>query len=529
MVDTSQSLLDIALSNGIPHEHACGGNALCSTCRILVLAGEHNLCPRNEAEAQLARTKGLESRVRLACQTRLFGDVTLRRLVHDKDDINLAVQQNIKTTGKQQKVAVLFSDIRQFTPFVESNLAYDVVHILNRYFFQMGQSVLRHNGFIDKYIGDGMMALFGVDSSCPKQTCLDAVASAVDMLRELDALNEYLQNHFGHCLEIGIGIDFGDVLLGDLGHPDKKSLTAIGNTVNVAARIESATKKFQAKLLVSDAIYSQVSHYLQRDRCFETELKGMAKGHLLHEIVGLKEDSGEADIYEIHFQKLQTKISRLQAPGLLRLAFHQSFSFDPESNTGGMTGSMLLSDEWQRPENNGLAETVVWLKELHEDLPDISCADLIAISAAVAVYICDGPKVRLRMGRADSAVASRSDLIPDVAHNIDQLLKRFNQLGFSAAELVALSGAHTLGKANGKPFTSDLFAFNNEYFRDLLINAEHAASTNPTTELLQSDKALLLHPQSRQWVQNYAIDESLFFSDFAQAMQKMLDLGANYP
>lgn len=540
VLDTSQSLLDVALSSGIPHEHACGGNALCSTCRVLVIEGEHNLCPRNEAEMKLAKAKGLEDRVRLACQTKFLGDVTLRRLVHDKDDINLAVQQNIKTTGKQQKVAVLFSDIRQFTPFVESNLAYDVVHILNRYFYQMGQSVLRHNGLIDKYLGDGMMALFGVDSSCPKQTCLDAVAAALDMLKELDVLNQYLQSHFGHCMEIGIGIDFGEVLLGDLGHPDKKSLTAIGNTVNVAARIEAATKQFKAKLLVSDAVYSHINHYLVCNRFFNTELKGTTNDHLLHEVVGLNCDTGETDVYDLHFNRLRDKVSRAQAPGLLRLAFHQSFSYDPQSKTGGMNGSLLYSDEWQRPENAGLEDTVSWLKQVKADFQDISCADLIALSAAVAIQLCNGPKIRLRMGRTDGHTASRTGLLPDESHGLDHIITRFNQLGFTEAEMVALSGAHTLGKANGKALTPDLFTFNNNYFKELLrfantesgdeesLNEESLYDELEPCHLLASDKALLQHPNCRQWVQKYAIDENLFFTDFAPALQKMLELGAMY-
>jgi adenylate cyclase len=113
-------------------------------------------------------------------------------------------------------------------------------------------------------MGDGMMALFGVDLTCPMQSCLDAVSAGLDMLEELQTLNHYLETHFGHKISIGIGIDFGEALVGDLRHPEKKALTAIGNTVNVVARIEAATKYLNARLLVSDSVFCQVKKHVKR-------------------------------------------------------------------------------------------------------------------------------------------------------------------------------------------------------------------------------------------------------------------------
>jgi len=536
------TLLQVALQNGIPHEHACGGNGLCSTCRVLVLEGEHNLAPKNETEQQLSAKKGFESRVRLACQAKVRGDVQVKRLVLDKDDLNLAIQQNVQSTGKQQKVAVLFSDIRQFTPFVQSHLAYDVVHILNRYFYQMGQAVLRHNGMIDKYIGDGMMALFGVDSSCPMQTCLDAVAAALDMLKELEVLNRYLQSHFEHRMEIGIGIDFGEVLLGDLGHPDKKSLTAVGNTVNVASRIESATKDFSTALLVSDSVYQQVKHLTICQQKVQTLLKGTSSEHKLYAISGFTEQTRSDDVYLRHFELLQQHINRADAPSLLRLAFHDAMTFDPVSGGGGCNGSLLLTDELLRPENSGLEAASEFIQRMKAQMPELSYADLIALAAVVAVRICDGPQIRIAMGRSDSTVASTLPL-PQRFDTIDTLLQRFESVGLSARDMVALFGAHSLGKSEAGTFTPDPFKFDNSYYVSLLRNQqqnkeqqnkEQQNKVNTGQNLCQrdgmlpSDIALLQLPELRKWVIQYAADQQMFFGDFSNALQKMLNLGGNF-
>ena len=207
--DLSLTVLEISRKHHIPHISACGGKARCSTCRILVLEGEDNLLARNAAEQRLATLKGFEQDIRLACQTRLSGPITLRRLVLDDQDAELADLGNSVTSGREEVLAVLFSDIRRFTPFAESHLPYDVVHILNRYFHHMGEAVLARGGVIDKYIGDGMMALFGLDKDDPASACRHAVRCGLDMLASLGELNRYLARYFATTLEIGIGIHVG--------------------------------------------------------------------------------------------------------------------------------------------------------------------------------------------------------------------------------------------------------------------------------------------------------------------------------
>ena len=286
--DLGLTLLQISLGAGVPHASACGGNARCSTCRVRVLQHLENLQPRNDKETRLAVAKGFSDDIRLACQTRITGSVKVRRLVIDEEDQHLAQEGTAGTIGKDQTLAVLFSDIRGFTPFAESHLPYDVTHILGRYFRTMGDAVFRHHGYIDKYMGDGIMAIFGLERATANEACLDATAAGLDMLAHLDELNTYLHRQFNAEFKIGIGVHVGSVIVGEVGHPKKRQFTAIGDAVNVASRIESATKELGFPLAISDDVRALLGDAARYGRSQRVNLKGKTQEHLLWEVTGLK-------------------------------------------------------------------------------------------------------------------------------------------------------------------------------------------------------------------------------------------------
>ncbi|MEE9336632.1 MAG: adenylate/guanylate cyclase domain-containing protein, partial [Methylococcaceae bacterium] len=277
--------LEIALKHGIPHMHICGGNARCSTCRIVIKQGLENILPRNEIEQRLAEKKGMDDCIRLACQTHIKGAVTLRRLVIDDLDADITKHQQ-DDVGREQPLAILFSDIRGFTDFSERHLPYDVIHILNRYFQEMGAAVLEHHGYIDKYIGDGLMALFGVNDCNTSINCFNAISAAFQMIQSLEKVNWYLKQNFDESFEIGIGIHFGNVVLGNIGHRDKVQLTAIGDAVNVASRIEKETKQTNTSILVSESMYFQIKEKVRAGKILNTKLKGKKGSFQLYEIEG---------------------------------------------------------------------------------------------------------------------------------------------------------------------------------------------------------------------------------------------------
>lgn len=279
-------ILKASLDAGIPHTHVCGGRAKCSTCRVIVTEGLLKCTPRNEKEARLAHVKGFTPEVRLACQTTVNGDVSLRRLVLDASDVSEAIKQRQSTSGeggREEKLAILFSDIRSFTSFSEKALPYDIIHILNRYFDTIGEHIDNNGGYIDKYMGDGIMAIFGLDEKSRPHPALYAVQAAQKIIDGLNEFNNYLQPHFNHQFKIGIGIHTGDVIVGNLGYRKKKEFTAIGDTVNTASRIESLTKRAGTPVLVSEDTYILVKDSFKWGKQYKANVKGKEKPITVYE------------------------------------------------------------------------------------------------------------------------------------------------------------------------------------------------------------------------------------------------------
>jgi adenylate cyclase len=236
----------------------CGGIGKCSTCRVVVLEGLGQCLPRNQVEARMARLKGFSPEIRLACQTRVLGPVVLKRLVHDETDVHDAADMGSDYAGRETPLAVMFVDIKGFTCFAESNLPYDVDHALNRYFDVVGKAVDAYGGYIDKYIGDGVMVLFGLDRARNTHPCVDAVAAAFDTLSGMGAVNSYLEAHLDRTFQLAIGIHYGHAVVGEVGYKLKRQFTAVGDVVNTAARLEDEAKKQGVGLLVTEEVLREL-------------------------------------------------------------------------------------------------------------------------------------------------------------------------------------------------------------------------------------------------------------------------------
>lgn len=284
-------ILEASLRAGIPHTHACGGSGRCSTCRVLIVEGLEFCSPRNSAEDELANQLRLEPEIRLACQTQVAGGkVILRRLAIDSEDLETFNDQmagNLISApvGQEKKIAILFADIRGFTAFAESLLPYDVIYILNRYFQKMGYVINRNGGMINNYMGDGFMALFGLENS--DKAAEQAVRAGVEMLEELEKLNPYFETLYRHRLRIGIGIHCGLAVVGNLGAEKNPTVTAIGDAVNLASRIESANKQVGTSLLISEETYQEIKDLAIVNQRVSVQIPGKSGEYPLYEVVGM--------------------------------------------------------------------------------------------------------------------------------------------------------------------------------------------------------------------------------------------------
>ena len=256
-VNPDETLLAAGLRSGIAFAHACGGRAKCSTCRISITQGLQNCGGRTEAEQAMAERLGLTDDVRLACQLKPSGAVSVRRLVLDETDLMMCSQLDravATRTGESKPVTVFFSDITGFTSISESLSPYDVMYLLNRYFVQVGDIIERNGGFIDKFVGDGMMVLFGVDDQ--PNAPLRAVSTALQILEAVDRMKPFFSSMYDADFDIRIGLHHGEAVLGSVGSIGHERLTAIGDVVNTASRIEAANKEAGTRLLISEDLHS---------------------------------------------------------------------------------------------------------------------------------------------------------------------------------------------------------------------------------------------------------------------------------
>mgnify|MGYP000988193917 CR=1 FL=1 len=267
------SILEASRSAGIPHASLCGGRGRCSTCRSRIGPASARIPVPTPEEERVLRRVGAPPNVRLACQLRPTNDLTIIPLLPPSIESAESVLRPSSAQASEQEVAILFADIRGYTKFSEHRLPYDVVFVMNEYFKAMGEAVESSGGHLDKFIGDGVMALFGVGTDVVRG-CREALDGAVAMAHALDELNRALATDLPDPLRIGIGIHVGPVIVGEMGYGRARTLTAIGDAVNTSSRLESSTKDYHAQLIVSEEVAAHASVDLSQFARHEIEVRG---------------------------------------------------------------------------------------------------------------------------------------------------------------------------------------------------------------------------------------------------------------
>ena len=250
-VPEGPTLLEISRINRVPHASVCGGRARCSTCRVRIEEGSSSLdAPRFPEAFTLAGIAAPEN-VRLACQIRPHGPLTVTRLLRPASTGPQAADlQESDSAGVEKSLAVMFLDLRDFTQLSQNRLPYDLVFIMNEFFAATGSAIVTHGGWIDKFLGDGLLAIFGQRHGVEagSRQALRA-ARAIDLA--LDHVNAKLASEIGRDLRIGIGIHAGPLVLGRIGYGEAVDLTVIGSAVNVASRLEALAKEHACQIVLS--------------------------------------------------------------------------------------------------------------------------------------------------------------------------------------------------------------------------------------------------------------------------------------
>jgi adenylate cyclase len=270
------TVLETLREHGIPHASVCGGRARCTTCRILVTKGLDQFTAASGLEAKALARIGATAGMRLACQIRPTADISIMPLLAaDANAVDGTVRGGLE--GSERPVTVVFVDLRGSTSLGEAKMPYDVLFVLNQFFHEMTKALTATNGHYSQFTGDGLMALYGLDAAAQAAGPLDAIRGAREMLSRLDQLNRRLHEDLMEPMRIGIGIHYGEAIVGAMGPPRSQIITAIGDTVNTCARLESLTKDYDCAVIISRRAAEAASLDVSDRELHRAPVKGRAE------------------------------------------------------------------------------------------------------------------------------------------------------------------------------------------------------------------------------------------------------------
>jgi adenylate cyclase len=247
------SVLEASRWAGIPHASVCGGRGRCSTCRVRILVGGETLpAPRSTELQTLDRIKA-PANIRLACQIRPDHDITVEPLVPVGEEAAGAARFEAAIGGGQElEIAALFVDMRDSTRLATNRLPYDALFLFDRYIQAVTAAVRDNGGHVTSIAGDGVMSVFGVNGNAV-EAARSGCKAALDIWTALDALNSELAAELGAPFRVGIGLHLGVSVVGWTPSAGTRALQFLGDTGNIAAKLEAETKRLDCTVLASVA------------------------------------------------------------------------------------------------------------------------------------------------------------------------------------------------------------------------------------------------------------------------------------
>ncbi len=271
------SILESLRADGVAHASVCGGRGRCTTCRIKIGDGADRLTPATAYERRALERIAAPENVRLACQVHPVASLEITPLLAPSVTPMEGIGKMGYEQGEELQVVILFADLRESTKLAEGRLPFDVVFILNQFFAEMAASLEDTGGLYAQFNGDGLMALYGLNTGF-QEGCIQALQGAQHMLKRLDILNQRLGMELQNPLRMGIGIHCGEAIVGSMGPPATPIISALGDNVNIAARLEAQTKELGAQVVVSTETAIQANVDLSGFPIHTVPIRGREQG-----------------------------------------------------------------------------------------------------------------------------------------------------------------------------------------------------------------------------------------------------------
>ena len=267
-------ILEASLRFKVPHASVCGGRARCSTCRVRVVSDRTALPRPSRREAFVLNRVGAgDPSIRLACQLRPQTDVAVIPVLPAHIGVDFVRNRRRINIGEERYVVSMFVDMRGSTKLSEERLPFDIVFLINRFVDAASQAVTDAGGQPNQFVGDGVLALFGLDVD-RATACRQALRAAALVASNVGYLNHQFATEVRDPIQYGIGIHAGEVIVGDIGFRDHTIFTALGDAVNVAARLQDMTKTLDCRAVISEEVASTAGVALDTLKRHRVEIRG---------------------------------------------------------------------------------------------------------------------------------------------------------------------------------------------------------------------------------------------------------------
>jgi adenylate cyclase len=247
------SILEASRAARIPHASICGGRARCSTCRVRIVSGTGRIPPAGAEEQTVLDRHGAGPLVRLACQLRPEGDISVVPLLPPNWTAAQSRTREWPKPGEERFIVVLVVDMRDSTQMAVTRLPFDAVFIIDRFVTAVGSAVAEAGGRANHFTGDGLMATFGLACE-PAEACRQAIHAISLIGRNVAALNQILVAETSEPIRFGIGVHGSNAVVGEIGYAESRVFTTLGDAANVATRLESLCKPFACEAVISDDV-----------------------------------------------------------------------------------------------------------------------------------------------------------------------------------------------------------------------------------------------------------------------------------